>query len=150
MPAEEIPAELLEAVRRAAAGRAVLLAADTPPAPPPAWIGEVVAAAALLERPAAAARADCALAVAPWLAAARLEAVVARLRDLHAREVYALAPGADAPGLRALGLRRLQTAAAGGRAWSLHHYSIRDYKRTPAWLSPRHWAHPERWNRGRW
>ena len=150
MPAEEVPAELLEAVRRAAAGRAVLLAADAPPAPPPDWVGEVVAAPALIERPAASERADCALAVALWLEAEMLEAVVARLRDLHAREVYALVPGADAPGLRALGLRRLRTAAAGGRAFSLHHYSIRDYKRTPAWLSPRHWAHPERWNRSRW
>ncbi len=149
MPAEAVPAELLEAARRAAAGRRVLLAADAPPAPPPDWIDAVASSAELLGA-AAAERADCALAVAPWLEPARLEAVIARLRDLRAREVYVLAAAADAPRLRALGLRRLQTAAAGGRAYGLHRHRIRDYKRTPAWLSPRHWAHPERWNRDRW
>ena len=149
MPAEAIPAELLEVVRRAARGRGVLLAADAPPDPAPDWIGAVADPRTLLDGPAAA-RADCALVVAPWLAPELLEAVVARLRDLSAREVYALVPGADAPGLRALGLRRLRVADAGGRAFSLHHHSIRSYKRTPAWLSPRHWAHPERWNRSRW
>ena len=150
MPAEAVPAELLEAVRRAARGRGVLLAADAPPEPAPDWIGAVADPRALLSGPAAAPRADCALVVAPWLAPELLEAVVARLRDLSAREVYALVAGADAPGLRALGLRRLRVADAGGRAFSLHHYSIRSYKRTPAWLNPRHWAHPERWNRFRW
>ena len=150
MPAEEVPAELLEAVRQAARGRDVVLAADAPPAPPPDWIGAVAAPAALLDGAAPAARADCALVVASWLEPELLAAVVARLRDLSAREVYVLIPGADAPELRALGLRRLRTAAGGGGVWSLHHHSIRDYKRTPAWLSPRHWAHPERWNRSRW
>ncbi len=49
------------------------------------------------------------------------------------------------PALMTLGFRVLKQ----GDAWGMK-YDIADYKSVPDWLNPRHWAHPERWNKARW
>lgn len=86
------------------------------------------------------------------LPAARGEALLALLRDRLAETLYCLAAPAQWPTARmlALGLRPLGAypPAAGGAV--LYHFDLYDYKRTPDWLNPRHWAHPELWDKHRW
>lgn len=47
--------------------------------------------------------------------------------------------------LRTLGFSLKKTATD----WAML-YHIGEYKPVPDWLNPRHWAHPERWNKSRW
>lgn len=49
------------------------------------------------------------------------------------------------PALRSLGFNLLRQADE----WAMC-YDIASYKAVPDWLNPRHWAHPERWNKARW
>lgn len=49
------------------------------------------------------------------------------------------------PTLRGLGFNLVQQADE----WAMC-YDIASYKTVPDWLNPRHWAHPERWNKTRW
>lgn len=48
--------------------------------------------------------------------------------------------------LRALGFRLLARDAD----QALFGFDLYDYKDRPEWLSPQHWAHPERWDKHRW
>lgn len=86
--------------------------------------------------------------------------VVARLRDLYAKVLYAAVPiGNDWPGMTsrwrnedlvALGLRQWRQYAVEGKSLVLYHYDIYDYKHTPDWLNSKYWANPERWDQERW
>lgn len=77
------------------------------------------------------------------------EALVAQLRDISARRILWLLDR-DAAWSRnellALGFRLLDQASE----QRLYGYDIDNYKTTPDWLSPRHWANPELWNKFRW
>lgn len=94
------------------------------------------------------------------LAPARAGRLIAALRDLHSRRLYLLVPvGADWPGLAshwragdliAYGLSEVERYRVGGRAVHLYRHDLYDYKHTPDWLNPRHWAHPELWDKYRW
>jgi len=78
-------------------------------------------------------------------------ALIARLRDLHARRL-ALAVGFPAARawsheeLLAFGLTRV--AASGDAA--LYVFDIAHYKQTPDWLNSDNWAHPELFDKYRW
>lgn len=85
------------------------------------------------------------------LPANRGEILIALLRDRLAETLYCLAVADRWPAARmlALGLRPLSVyPRAGGMA--LYHFDLYDYKRTPDWLNPRHWANPEMWDKHRW
>ena len=86
------------------------------------------------------------------LPAAEGEALLALLRDRLAETLYCLAEPAQWPAARmlALGLRPLGTYQQAGGGMALYHFDLYDYKRTPDWLNPRHWANPELWDRHRW
>jgi len=76
--------------------------------------------------------------------------LLAGLRDLKARHVVLLADLARSPltesALRALGFHL--HARDGGQ--TLFGFELYGYKDRPEWLSPSHWAHPERWDKFRW
>lgn len=76
--------------------------------------------------------------------------VLSRVRDLHAARVLLLTPsrGAIRADLLALGMERVHTGDGGEHA--LYAFDLGHYKRTPDWLSARHWAHPELWGKYRW
>lgn len=86
--------------------------------------------------------------------------VLARLRDLHAARLFVVAPiGEEWPELAsawemtdfiAYGMRLVRSYEQDGKRLQLHEFDIGDYKRTPDWLNPKHWAHPERWDKERW
>lgn len=84
------------------------------------------------------------------LSATDARALLAALRDLEARHVVLLVDLARSPlpeaELRALGFRL--HARDGEQA--LFGFELYDYKERPEWLSPRHWAHPELWDKFRW
>lgn len=86
------------------------------------------------------------------LPAQRGEQLLALLRDRVAETLYCLADAGQWPAHRmlALGLRPLGTYPRGSRGTALYHFDLFDYKRTPDWLTPRHWANPELWDRYRW
>ncbi len=86
-------------------------------------------------------------------------AVIARLRDVLARRLCVVVdfkkaargetPWSDAE-LSAFGLTLLSRLEEEGKQARLYGFDIASYKRTPDWLSPRHWAHPELWGKFRW
>lgn len=81
--------------------------------------------------------------------------VLSRLRDLKAGGVLVIArDGAGEPWCRRalIGLGFTLCDESGNRIGGAHLYrfDIATYKVTPDWLSPRHWAHPELWDRYRW
>ena len=84
------------------------------------------------------------------LVAADARALLAALRDLEAPHVVLLVDLARSPldedALRALGFRL--HACDGTHA--LFGFELFGYKDRPEWLSPQHWAHPERWDKFRW
>lgn len=49
-----------------------------------------------------------------------------------------------------LGFRRAEASAGLDAGFAIYRHDIRDYKITPSWLSARHWANPERWDKERW
>lgn len=87
-------------------------------------------------------------------------ALLARLRDIHTERFCALVPvgpgGArhasawDHTDLVAHGMTLLGRYQKAGDPLSLYGFDIASYKRTPDWLNPRHWAHPELWDKYRW
>lgn len=81
-------------------------------------------------------------------------ALIARLRDLQAARLAVIVhfepEGWQEADLRALGLSVDAHYGEGSEALALCTYDVATYKRTPEWLNPRHWAHPERWNKARW
>ncbi len=86
-------------------------------------------------------------------------AVIARLRDVLARRLcvvvdFKKAAGGETPWsdaeLSAFGLTLLSRLEKEGKQARLYGFDIASYKRTPDWLSPRYWAHPELWGKFRW
>lgn len=91
---------------------------------------------------------------------ARGAALIARLRDVYTQRLLVLTAVMDATGedpegwtqreLMALGLRMIGPCVHAGRTRGLFLFDIFDYKTTPEWLNPRHWANPQMWNKRRW
>lgn len=91
--------------------------------------------------------------------AAEGSAVLARLRDVLARRLWLMVtitgdakgktPWSDAE-LSAFGFTLLNRLEENGKSARLFGFDIASYKRTPDWLNPRHWAHPELWEKFRW
>ncbi len=86
--------------------------------------------------------------------------VIARLRDLRARQLWVLTTLEGPPGetdgvwtadsLVALGLTRVQRYPRSSPILYLYAFDLASYKPTPEWLGPKHWAHPDRWEKDRW
>ena len=81
--------------------------------------------------------------------------VTARLRDVYADRVVVAGPtDADRPLnrqlLTSLGFHQIGHSddISGDRYW--YQFDIDNYKVTPDWLNPRHWANPELWDKYRW
>lgn len=79
---------------------------------------------------------------------AATRAVLAALRDIHARRLLVLAPTAAKIDLSALGFTLL--AEYTEPAMRLYGFELKHYKQTPEWLSAQYWANPEMWNKKRW
>lgn len=83
----------------------------------------------------------------------RAAILLSRLRDVHSQRFAVLYPrsGAWRPNdFLAMGLFRYDDYPGATGVYSLYTFDIATYKRTPDWLSPRHWAHPELWDKYRW
>lgn len=78
--------------------------------------------------------------------------LIASLRDLYADTIYCLADSRHWPTehMIALGLRPLTFYPQSNGELGLYYFDLYDYKRTPNWLNPKYWAHPERWDKDRW
>ncbi|MDX1513727.1 MAG: DUF6231 family protein [Gammaproteobacteria bacterium] len=84
--------------------------------------------------------------------------LLARLRDVLVRRLCVVIrdddPAPDRPWsdleMKAFGLSLLERRHEEDAVYRIYGFDIASYKRTPDWLSPRHWAHPERWNKERW
>lgn len=86
--------------------------------------------------------------------------VLARLRDLHAGRLFVVVPigegwldlasAWETTDFIAYGMRLLHSYEQDGRRLQMYGFDIGDYKRTPDWLNPKHWAHPDRWDKERW
>lgn len=84
-------------------------------------------------------------------------ALLARLRDLHARKVLVIVAAHlnhtpwDRRSLIGLGFTPHGEAVdEAGERLLLYQFDIATYKTTPDWLSPEHWANPELWDKYRW
>lgn len=83
--------------------------------------------------------------------------LLARIRDMHARRLYALVPIGKAwlghaslweqNDLIALGMEQVNAYAESGGPLHLYRFDIHTYKTTPEWFNSRYWAHPELWDR---
>jgi hypothetical protein len=86
---------------------------------------------------------------------ARGAELIATLRDLWVPRLLVALP-AEAPpewqleDMLAHGLEAQGEALGPEGPVTLYGFDIDRYKRTPDWLNPRNWAHPERWGRHRW
>ncbi|MBI2383193.1 MAG: hypothetical protein HYV18_03885 [Gammaproteobacteria bacterium] len=81
--------------------------------------------------------------------AAEWRALLAALRDRHAGRTLAILDErspVQAAECAALGFRRV----AHTPGLDLFRFDLYDYKDRPDWLNPRHWAHPELWDKFRW
>ena len=86
--------------------------------------------------------------------------LIARLRDLHTGRFYAAVPAAGRrrvmsgagppPDLIAYGMVPAFDAEMDGEPVHVYQFDIADYKKTPDWLNPSHWANPELWDKYRW
>ncbi len=83
------------------------------------------------------------------------EQLISRLRDLHAKLLWAIIPaGGDQRYNRknavAQGMRMVspENFGAGNLQW--YEFSLQFYKPVPQWLNARNWANPERWEKSRW
>lgn len=81
--------------------------------------------------------------------------LISRLRDVYADQVLVIGARQSTAALGrhqliGLGFRRWATTGEGGQRRRWYEFSLADYKVTPDWLSPRHWANPELWDRYRW
>lgn len=86
-------------------------------------------------------------------------ALIAALRDRYAKRlcVVVVEPRDErrdvvwtANELRALGLAQWAEQPGSDTVLRAFGYDVTTYKKTPDWLNPRHWAHPELWDRFRW
>ncbi len=94
------------------------------------------------------------------LARAEAAALIAAIRDLHARRAFFLVPiGPDWEGhasrweqndLFGYGMRFLHAYGNSERPVHLYEFDISTYKATPDWLNPKFWAHPELFGKFRW
>lgn len=84
--------------------------------------------------------------------------LIARLRDVLVRRLCVVLSDADPAvpvawtdaDMTAFGLTRLERVKKANVDYRIYGFDIASYKSTPDWLNPRHWAHPERWNKDRW
>jgi hypothetical protein len=86
--------------------------------------------------------------------------LIARLRDLQTSRFFALifvaAPqpgtttGWAAEDLLAYGMTLAGQYVVDDKPAHLYKFDINDYKKTPDWLNPDHWANPELWDKYRW
>jgi len=86
--------------------------------------------------------------------------IIARLRDIHSERLFVVVPvGSDWEGLAstwemsdfvAFGMRLIASYTTSGKRLQMYKFDIVDYKNTPDWLSSKHWAHPQRWDKERW
>jgi len=84
-------------------------------------------------------------------------AMLARLRDVHAKQLYTLAPIGKAwlkhtsfweyNDLLGLGMERVNIYAKNGLPLALLKFDLRTYKTTPEWLNSKYWARPELWDK---
>jgi hypothetical protein len=79
-------------------------------------------------------------------------ALISRLRDVHAKRLLVqlalhreLDQGWTRQDMLGLGLSEVMRCLDAGRAVGLYHFNLYDYKLTPDWLNPQHWAHPHLW-----
>jgi len=126
------------------------------------WAAETLDPDTLLDAPTDPARFEAALVVdtLEHMSKARGGALIARLRDVYTQRLLVLTrleeTTREDPGrwtrheLMALGLRMIGPCTHRSRTWGLFHFDIFDYKTTPEWLNPRHWANPQMWDRRRW
>lgn len=89
----------------------------------------------------------------------RARALLSRLRDLHARYLALLVPIGARGGQRstwasadllALGMVRQGSYREPAGVLHLYTFDLATYKVTPDWFNPKHWAHPERWDKEWW
>jgi len=83
--------------------------------------------------------------------------LLASLRDVHAKQLYALTPIGkawlkhssfwDYNELLGFGLERVNVYAENGLPIALLKFDVRTYKSTPEWLNSKYWARPELWNK---
>ncbi|MFQ5934880.1 MAG: DUF6231 family protein [Acidiferrobacterales bacterium] len=86
--------------------------------------------------------------------------VLARLRDVHAERLFVVAPIGETwrdlvshwemTDFIGYGMRLVSSYQQDGKPLQMYKFDISDYKHTPDWLSPKNWANPERWDKGRW
>lgn len=81
--------------------------------------------------------------------------ITGRLRDVYADRVVVAGPVNESRALNrqvlmSLGFHQIGHSedASGDRHW--YQFDIDNYKVTPDWLNPRHWANPELWDKYRW
>lgn len=83
--------------------------------------------------------------------------LLARLRDMHTKRLYALVPLGKAwihhashweqNDLIAYGMELVNIYAEHGRPMGLFKFDLYTYKATPEWLNSKYWAHPEMWDK---
>lgn len=84
--------------------------------------------------------------------------LIARLRDVLVRRLCVVVPEEDPTreedwtdaDMTAFGFSLLKRVQDADAAFRIYGFDIASYKKTPDWLNPQHWAHPERWNKERW
>lgn len=84
-------------------------------------------------------------------------AMLATLRDVHAKQLYALVPIGKAwlkhssfweyNDLLGLGMERVNVIAKNGLPLALLKFDLRTYKTTPEWFNSKYWARPELWDK---
>jgi len=83
--------------------------------------------------------------------------LLASLRDVHAVQLYALAPIGKAwlnhksfweyNDLIGFGMERVNMYAQNGLPLALVKFDLRTYKATPEWFNSKYWARPELWDK---
>lgn len=83
--------------------------------------------------------------------------LLASLRDVHAKQMYVLAPIGKAwlnhtsfwefSDLISFGMERVEVYAKNGLPLALLKFDLRTYKTTPEWLNSKYWARPELWDK---
>lgn len=84
----------------------------------------------------------------PHLGIKMTTALLAALRDVHARRLLILVSGNSAIDLKALGFSLLADYPDNAR--QLYGFELKNYKSTPDWLNAQYWANPEMWDKKRW
>lgn len=88
------------------------------------------------------------------LPAAEAGHLLARLRDLHVSRMLVVVDRHRCPlddtDFRALGLCAAFLGDTDDDDLRAYAFELATYKRTPDWLNPRDWAHPELWDKYRW